>query len=222
MSSLLFGTSFLPPKPSLQKTGTRKKVANSVSPSLLLVISTRHNKNDSPCSGHNLPVQELKHRKGQSPHQPKSTKKVPVQDTASLFRSLNTDKDKAHTNPNQQRTSLFRTQPPFSGAQSSRKTVTHPPSLPPTASATKKLDLAQDTTSLFRRIVTKQPHSPTLPSNHSVLPINHESKRSTRDSHAQPTPSSFEQLRANTNINTLPKTHTLDKNGSLSSRCQNF
>ena len=121
-----------------KKPGQEKKIASNVSPSLLLVISTRHNKNDSPCSGHNLPVQELKHRKGQSPHQPKSTKKVPVQDTASLFRSLNTDKDKAHTNPNQQRTSLFRTQPPFSGAQSSRKTVTHPPSLPPTASATKK------------------------------------------------------------------------------------
>ena len=166
----------------------------------------RHNKKDSPCSGRS-PVQQLKHRKGQSPHQPKSTKKAPVQDTASLFRSLNTEKDKAHTNPNQQRRSLFRTQPPFSGAQSSKKTVTHPPSLPPTASATKKLDPAQDTTSLFRRIVTKQLHSPTLPSNHPVLPINHEPKRSTRDSHAQPAPSSFEQLRTNTNINTLPKTH---------------
>jgi hypothetical protein len=45
-----------------------------------------------------------------------TTKKiVPVPDTA-LFRSLNTEKDKAHTNPNQQRRSLFRTQPPCSGA----------------------------------------------------------------------------------------------------------
>ena len=68
-SSLLFGTSLLPPKTFPPKNRAKKKDSKQC------ITGTK--KKDSPCSGHS-PVQELKHRKGQSPHQPKSTKRVPV------------------------------------------------------------------------------------------------------------------------------------------------
>ena len=83
---------------------------------------TRTRQKDCPCSGRSLPVQELQHQK--------------------------TD---AHTKPKQTRPSLFRTQPPCSGAQKVRphphthkpkrhaaSLTFYPPSLPRTASATTK------------------------------------------------------------------------------------
>ena len=94
------------------------------------------------------------------------TKKVPVQDTASLFRSLNTKKDTAHTNPNKEGPCSGHSLPFQELNRQQRQSHILRPFLP-LPQQQKKLNPAQDTTSSFEQTTHKHKHQRTSKNTHT-------------------------------------------------------